>query len=90
MWVTLAILPVAGVAVFASCKCELIQMWMTWVPILPVVGIPIWLASALRRAVDVGRPAEERHMRRSSSSRAAAAMVMTIGELHAGHCIDHH
>jgi hypothetical protein len=27
-------------------------------------------------------------MRRSSSSRAAAAMVMTIGELHAGHCID--
>lgn len=27
-------------------------------------------------------------MRWSSSSRAAAAMVMTIGELHAGHCID--
>jgi len=43
LWGTLAILAVAGVAVFASRKRELIQKWMTWVLILPVVGIPIWL-----------------------------------------------
>ena len=43
MWGTLAILAVAGVAVFVSRKRELIQKWMTWVLILPVVGIPIWL-----------------------------------------------
>jgi phosphatidate cytidylyltransferase len=43
MWMTLIILGVAGVAVFASRKPELIQKWTTWVLILPVVGIPIWL-----------------------------------------------
>jgi phosphatidate cytidylyltransferase len=43
LWVTLAVLGVAGVAVFASRRRELIQKWTTWVLILPVVGIPIWL-----------------------------------------------
>jgi phosphatidate cytidylyltransferase len=43
MWVTLAILALAGIAVFLSRKPELIQKWTTWVLILPVVGIPIWL-----------------------------------------------
>jgi phosphatidate cytidylyltransferase len=43
MWVTLTILALAGVAVFLSRKRELIQKWTTWVLILPVVGIPIWL-----------------------------------------------
>jgi phosphatidate cytidylyltransferase len=43
MWVTLIILAIAGIAVFASRKRELIQKWTTWVLILPVVGIPIWL-----------------------------------------------
>lgn len=43
LWVTLAILAAAGAAVFASGKRDLIQKWITWVLILPVVGIPIWL-----------------------------------------------
>lgn len=43
LWVTLIILALAGIAVFASRKRELIQKWTTWVLILPVVGIPIWL-----------------------------------------------
>lgn len=43
MWVTMGILALAGIAVFASRKRELIQKWTTWVLILPVVGIPIWL-----------------------------------------------
>nr|WP_279672191.1 phosphatidate cytidylyltransferase [Flexivirga meconopsidis] len=42
-WVTLSILAVAGVAVFASRKRELVTKWVTWVLILPVVGIPIWI-----------------------------------------------
>lgn len=43
LWVTLAILAAAGTAVFVSGKRDLIQKWTTWVLILPVVGIPIWL-----------------------------------------------
>ncbi|MBB2894078.1 phosphatidate cytidylyltransferase [Flexivirga oryzae] len=42
-WVTLTILALAGIAVFASRKRELITKWVTWVMILPVVGIPIWI-----------------------------------------------
>ncbi|NHN55989.1 phosphatidate cytidylyltransferase [Calidifontibacter sp. DB0510] len=42
-WVTLGILTLAGIAVFASRKRELITKWVTWVMILPVVGIPIWI-----------------------------------------------
>jgi phosphatidate cytidylyltransferase len=43
MWVTVAILVVAGIAVFASRRRELIQKWTTWALIAPVVGIPIWI-----------------------------------------------
>jgi phosphatidate cytidylyltransferase len=37
------ILVVAGVAVLASRRHELIRRWTTWVMIAPVVGIPIWI-----------------------------------------------
>ncbi|MBV9516290.1 MAG: phosphatidate cytidylyltransferase [Mycobacteriaceae bacterium] len=43
MWVTVVILVIAGIAVFASRRRELIRKWTTWVLIAPVVGIPIWL-----------------------------------------------
>jgi phosphatidate cytidylyltransferase len=43
MWVTVAILVIGGIAVFASRKRELIQKWTTWVFIAPVVGIPVWI-----------------------------------------------
>lgn len=42
-WVTLGILALAGIAVLASRKRELVTKWVTWVMILPVVGIPIWI-----------------------------------------------
>ncbi|MBE1547132.1 phosphatidate cytidylyltransferase [Mycobacterium sp. OAS707] len=43
MWITVAILVVGGIAVFASRKRELIQKWTTWVLIAPIVGIPVWI-----------------------------------------------
>lgn len=43
MWITVAILAVAGIAVLVSRKQELIQKWRTWVLIAPVVGIPVWI-----------------------------------------------
>src|ERR1700741_4502417 len=43
MWVTVAILVIGGIAVFASRKRELIQKWITWLLIAPIVGIPVWI-----------------------------------------------
>src|SRR5260370_15345890 len=43
MWVTVGILVIGGIAVFASRKPELIQKWRTWVVISLAVGIPIWI-----------------------------------------------
>jgi phosphatidate cytidylyltransferase len=43
MWITVSILVIAGIAVLASRRRELIQKWTTWVLIAPVVGIPIWI-----------------------------------------------
>lgn len=42
-WVTVIVLGVSGLAVLISRKPELIRRWTTWVMILPVVGLPIWL-----------------------------------------------
>jgi phosphatidate cytidylyltransferase len=43
MWVTMAILAVAGIAVLVSRKPELVQKWRTWVLIAPAVGLPVWI-----------------------------------------------
>src|SRR6201997_60453 len=43
MWVTVVLLAIAGIAVLASRRRELIRRWTTWVMIAPVVGIPIWI-----------------------------------------------
>ena len=43
MWVTVAVLVIAGIAVLISRKRELIQRWTSWLMIAPAVGIPIWL-----------------------------------------------
>src|SRR5215218_3785715 len=43
MWVTVAILAVAGIAVLVSRKPELFQKWRTWVLIAPAVGLPVWI-----------------------------------------------
>ena len=42
LWVTLALLALAGIAVLVSRKRELITRWTTWALIVPVVGLPIW------------------------------------------------
>jgi phosphatidate cytidylyltransferase len=46
MWVTVTILAIAGVAVLASRRRELIQKWFTWVLIALVVGIPFWVGKS--------------------------------------------
>lgn len=43
MWVTVAILAAAGLAVLVSRRPELIQKWRTWVLIAPAVGLPVWI-----------------------------------------------
>ena len=51
MWVTVAILAAAGIAVLISRKPELIQKWRTWVLIAPVVGLPVWLGQGTTAAL---------------------------------------
>jgi phosphatidate cytidylyltransferase len=51
MWVTVVILVIAGIAVLASRRRELIQKWTTWVLIAPVVGIPIWIGRGTTAAL---------------------------------------
>jgi phosphatidate cytidylyltransferase len=46
MWVTVTILAIAGVAVLASRRRELIQKWFTWVLIALLVGIPFWVGKS--------------------------------------------
>lgn len=42
-WVTIVVLGLAGIAVALSRRRELIDKWITWALIVPVVGIPIWI-----------------------------------------------
>jgi phosphatidate cytidylyltransferase len=42
-WVTVGLLVVAGIAVLASRKQDLIRKWTTWLMIAPAFGIPIWI-----------------------------------------------
>jgi phosphatidate cytidylyltransferase len=51
MWVTVIILVIAGAAVLASRRPELIRRWTTWVMIAPVVGIPIWIGRGTTAAL---------------------------------------
>lgn len=51
--VTTVILTLAGVAVLVSGKPELRQKWLTWLLILPVVGIPIWLGQGTTAALAI-------------------------------------
>jgi phosphatidate cytidylyltransferase len=46
MWVTVTILAIAGVAVLASRKRELIMKWITWVLIALAFGIPFWIGKS--------------------------------------------
>src|SRR5258708_35090835 len=51
MWVTVGILVIGGIAVFASRKPELIQKWRTWIVIALAVGVPIWIGQSTTAAV---------------------------------------
>src|ERR1700694_843521 len=55
MWVTVVILVIAGIAVLASRRRELIQKWTTWVLIAPVVGIPIWIGRGPTLVLDTSQ-----------------------------------
>lgn len=43
LWVVVAVLALAGVAVMLSGQAELRRRWTTWALVAPVVGIPLWL-----------------------------------------------
>ncbi len=51
MWVTVAILALAGIAVLISGKPELVQKWRTWVVIAPVAGLPMWIGEGTTAAL---------------------------------------
>jgi phosphatidate cytidylyltransferase len=82
-WATLAILAVAGIAVFASRRPELIQKWTTWVMILPVVGIPIWIGRpttvVLACALAVVAAVEFSKLTRLRRSDEAMLLALAVG-----------
>src|ERR1700747_1659104 len=51
MWVTVVLLVIAGIAVLASRRRDVIRRWTTWVMIAPVVGIPIWIGRGTTAAL---------------------------------------
>lgn len=51
LWVTVAILALAGIVVLVSRKRELIQKWRTWALIAPAVGLPVWLGHGTTAAL---------------------------------------
>ena len=68
MWVTVAVLAIAGIAVLVSRKPELVQKWRTWMLIAPVVGTP-----------DLDRPRHHRGAGRSAG-RGRGDRVRAVGE----------
>lgn len=51
LWVTVAILALAGIVVLVSGKRELIQKWRTWALIAPAVGLPVWIGHGTTAAL---------------------------------------
>lgn len=51
LWVTVAILALAGIVVLISRKRELIQKWRTWALIAPAVGVPVWIGHGTTAAL---------------------------------------
>ncbi|SOX52795.1 phosphatidate cytidylyltransferase [Mycobacterium ahvazicum] len=51
LWVTVAILALAGIVVLVSRKRELIQKWRTWALIAPAVGLPVWIGHGTTAAL---------------------------------------
>jgi len=84
MWVTVAILAIAGLAVLVSHKPELIQKWRTWVLIAPAVGLPVWLGhgttAALAAALAVVAVIE--YARLVSLSRADTVVLIGLAVLY--------
>jgi phosphatidate cytidylyltransferase len=84
MWVTVAILVIGGIAVFASRKRELIQKWTTWLLIAPIVGIPVWIGrgptAVLAAALAVIAVME--YARLVKLSRIDTAILLALGVLY--------
>jgi phosphatidate cytidylyltransferase len=84
MWVTVAILVIGGIAVFASRKRELIQKWTTWVLIAPIVGIPVWIGrgptAALAAALAVVAVVE--YARLVKLSKVDTVILLALGILY--------
>jgi phosphatidate cytidylyltransferase len=54
LWVTVSVLSIAGIAVLASRKRELIQKWITWVLIAVVVGLAFWIGKGATAVLAAG------------------------------------
>ena len=82
LWVTLALLALAGIAVSVSRKRELITRWTTWALIVPVVGLPIWsgrgATAALAAALAVLAVLEYARLARLARIDMALLLVLAI------------
>ncbi|MEW5808234.1 MAG: phosphatidate cytidylyltransferase [Actinomycetota bacterium] len=80
MWVTVAVLAIAGVAVLISRRSELVQKWRTWVLIAPAVGVPVWFGpgttAALAAALAVVAVLE--YVRLAKLGRADAVLLVVL------------
>ncbi|MBB2991675.1 phosphatidate cytidylyltransferase [Mycolicibacterium iranicum] len=54
LWLTVAVLGAAGLAVLVARKPELVQKWRTWVLIAPVVGVPVWIGEGTTAVLAAG------------------------------------
>jgi phosphatidate cytidylyltransferase len=84
MWVTVGILVIGGIAVFASRRPELIQKWRTWIFIALVVGVPIWIgqgtAAAIAAALSLVAVVE--YARLVSLSRVDTCLLLALAVLY--------
>lgn len=83
LWVTVALLEAAGLAVAATRRRELITRWTTWVVIAPVVGLPIWAGpgptAALAAALAVVAVVEWSRLARLDRVDRALLLILAVG-----------
>lgn len=84
MWVTLALLAIAGAAVLVSRKPVLIKRWTSWMFIAPAFGIPIWLGrgpAAVLAAV-LGVIAVAEYVRLAKLNKVDAGVLLALAVLY--------
>jgi phosphatidate cytidylyltransferase len=84
MWIIAGILTLAGIAVFASRKPELILKWRTWVLIAPIIGIPLAVGpgSTAVVAAALAIAAALEYVKLARLERADTAVLVTLAVLY--------